>query len=318
MSDPNRSGPGVDLPRSQRRRPDHAGLPLARRRPRAPLHRTARARRRTRRLRLRPGTATARPPRADHRRTDGGRGEHPAPDDQLLTAQQARLQRRVHNARAERGRVADLYQAGVIDHAEMTRRSREIDAGAHHLEQEHQTLIARQSELATGNRLNASIATFAQRAVNGIDTLDFQGRQQLLRLMLEDVRVHGWNVELRLRIPLDDTPPTDTASASLADKHRHARSPRNSRTPKEAVSSIDRLRSTREHAKHLPHRRGQRRTRHHELHRPEQPIPAPVRDGQRDRGLADIHGNDDRGRRDWGSTHRHNPPPVSVRRIPAR
>lgn len=35
---------------------------------------------------------------------------------------------------------------------------------------------------------------------------------------------------------------------------------------------------------------------------------------QRDRTLADIDRNDDRGRRDWGSMHRHNPPPVSVRR----
>jgi hypothetical protein len=67
--------------------------------------------------------------------------------------------------------------------------------------------------------------------VHGIDTLDFHGRQQLLRLVLEDVRVQGWTVELRLRIPLDDNPPVDTAAASLPDKRRRARTARNPRTP---------------------------------------------------------------------------------------
>jgi site-specific DNA recombinase len=185
----------------------------------------------------------------------------PAPDDQLLTTQLARLKRRLQNAHTERGRVADLYQAGVIDNAEMRRRSREIDARARGLEQEHQTLIARQRELASNNQLNASIANFTQRAMHGIDTLDFHGRQQLLRLVLDDVRVHGWNVELRLRIPLDDTPPTDTPPTDTtyvpgAGNRRHARSARNSRTPKEAVSTIDHLRSTRELAQELTQRRG--------------------------------------------------------------
>ena len=72
----------------------------------------------------------------------------------------------------------------MIDNAEMRRRSREIDTRAQQLELEHQTLTARRSELAAGNRLSRSITNFAQRALHGIDTLDFQGRQQLLRLVL--------------------------------------------------------------------------------------------------------------------------------------
>lgn len=132
----------------------------------------------------------------------------------------------------------------MIDNAEMTRRSREIDTRSRRLEQEHQTLTARQSELAAGNRLNAGITNFAQRALHGIDTLDFAGRQQLLRLVLEDVRVQGWNVELHLRIPLDDTPPANTsASSSRTGTRPRARSSRSLRQPKEAVSSNDRLRS---------------------------------------------------------------------------
>jgi site-specific DNA recombinase len=184
----------------------------------------------------------------------------PAPDDELLTAQLARLQRRLHNAHTERGRVADLYQAGAIDNAEMRRRSREIDTRSRRLEQELQALIARQSELAADNRLQHSITNFAQRALDGIDTLDFQGRQQLLRLVLEDVRVQGWNVELRLRIPLDENPPADaTTPASHTDRRPRARSARSARPAKEPVSSNDHLRSIGE----LAQERTERRSRIH-------------------------------------------------------
>jgi hypothetical protein len=39
-----------------------------------------------------------------------------------------------------------------------------------------------------------------------IDTLDFDQKQTLLRLVVDDVHVTGWHVQIRLRIPLDDGP----------------------------------------------------------------------------------------------------------------
>jgi site-specific DNA recombinase len=215
----------------------------------------------------------------------------PAPDEELLTTQLARLQRRLQTAHTERGRVADLYQAGVIDNAEMRRRSREIDTRAQRLELEHQTLIARRSELAAGNRLSRSITNFAQRALHGIDTLDFQGRQQLLRLVLEDVRVQGWNVELRLRIPLDENPPAHaTIPASHTDRRPRARSARTARPAKEPVSSNNHLRSIGE----LPQELTQRGRRVHLREQPSHPAGADhvkIVDAVRARG----HPRDDRG-----------------------
>jgi hypothetical protein len=78
-----------------------------------------------------------------------------------------------------------------------------------------------------------------------------------MRLMLEDVRVRGWQVELRLRIPLDTNPPTSPASDK--PKRTRARSSRGPRPAKEAVSSNDRLRSIRE----TPEEGPERRRRHH-------------------------------------------------------
>jgi site-specific DNA recombinase len=183
-------------------------------------------------------------------------GQTPAADDELLATQLTRLERRLQTTNAERRRVADLYQAGVIDNTEMRRRCSEIDARARHLEQERQALIARQSELATDNRLHHNIAHFAQRALHGIDTLDFTGRQQLLRLVIEDVRIRGWNVELRLRIPLEDNPPADATPPSHTGKRRRAPSPRSPRPPNTTLSSNDRLRSIGERPQERAQRRG--------------------------------------------------------------
>ncbi len=179
----------------------------------------------------------------------------PVPDDELLAAQLARLERRRDGAQAERRRLADLYQAGVIEHAEMTRRAAELDARRRHLDEERDTLVARRAQLSQANNLKQRIAGFAERALAGLDSLDFSGRQQLLRLVLDDVRVQGWQVELRLRIPLDDenTHATDGAPEPLTRRQtgRRSRSPRRPQPAKEGVSSNDRLRSTGERLSHL-------------------------------------------------------------------
>jgi site-specific DNA recombinase len=169
----------------------------------------------------------------------------PVPDDELLSAQLARLDRRAEAAEAERRRLADLYQAGVIGAADMTRRAAELDSRRRRIDDERQALVAQRAELAEHNRLSQRIEAFAARALAGLDGLDFEGRQQLLRLVLEDVRVQGWQVELRLRIPLDEHPPDDTTmpASPLSGKSKRGRSPRSSGRAKKGVSSNDGLRS---------------------------------------------------------------------------
>ena len=70
---------------------------------------------------------------------------------------------------AERRRLADLYQAGVIESAEMTRRASELDARRRHLDQERQALVAQRAELAQANNLQRRITDFAERALVGLD-----------------------------------------------------------------------------------------------------------------------------------------------------
>jgi site-specific DNA recombinase len=134
-------------------------------------------------------------------------GKAKIPDDQLCAAQLERIGRRGDQVDAERRRLADLYQAGLVDLDELRRRSKDVAARKTRLDNERAQLIARQQQLAVDNQLRRCVADFAARATTGIDNLDFDGRQRLLRLVVEQVRVTGWHVEIRLRIPLDDGSP---------------------------------------------------------------------------------------------------------------
>ena len=61
-----------------------------------------------------------------------------------------------------------------------------------------------------------------------IDHLDPEQKQKLLRLLIEEVRVTGWNVQIQLRIPLDaesqdQPPPNDQPHVSSQDRLRSIR-----------------------------------------------------------------------------------------------
>lgn len=131
-------------------------------------------------------------------------GGQPAPDDELLGAQLERLERKIQAADDERRRLVDLYQTGLVELVELQRRAKEVESRRNRLHDERESLAIERGELAKDNRLRQRVADFGERVVAGIDALDFDQRQRLLRLVVEEVRVQGWQVEIRLRIPLDD------------------------------------------------------------------------------------------------------------------
>jgi site-specific DNA recombinase len=162
----------------------------------------------------------------------------PTPNDELLAAQLARLERRAEAAQAERRRLVDLYQAGLIELVELQRRAKELDGRRRSIAEQHQTLTEQRDALAKDNRLRQRIGAFAERAIAALDGLDFDQRQQLLRTVVEEVRVTGWNVDIRLRIPLDEGPghgPPDNDSPGVP--------PTGANDSPGPVSSNDRLRS---------------------------------------------------------------------------
>jgi site-specific DNA recombinase len=157
----------------------------------------------------------------------------PAADDELLRAQLKRLERRVEAAGGERRRLVDLYQGGLLELAEVQDRAKEIDARREALEQQRRALIEQRGVLVQQNRLRHRIAGFAHRVRGALYDLGFEQCQKLVRLMVEEVRVAGHHVDIRLQIPLDQSPgdtPSDPSSSSPSNGAR-------------VMSSNDRLRS---------------------------------------------------------------------------
>ena len=155
-----------------------------------------------------------------------------AADDELLANQIARLDRKIDSVAAERRRVADLYQANFIEQEELLRRGHELERRRRALEAQRRALIDQREQLAQHNMLRDRVEGFADTVKANIDRLDFCQRQRLLRLIVEEVRVAGWQVEIRFQIPLDTPPQTPNPGVSSKDRLRSlCRHPRRQLSP---------------------------------------------------------------------------------------
>src|SRR5215207_3686682 len=188
-------------------------------------------------------------------------GEHsvaltaPVPDDELLATELARLNRKVEAADAEKRRLVDLYQAGLIELAELQRRAADVAARHRELRATQTSLAEQRTALARGNQVHRRVHDFADRIRGVIDHLDPIQKQQLLRLLIEEVRVTKWHVEIRLRIALDQPPP------DLPDPNR-SRDPQGPPSHPRLLSSENGLRSIGGHRRRqLPHETSPRQRR---------------------------------------------------------
>lgn len=144
----------------------------------------------------------------------------PLPDDELLAAELNRLQRRIDTTNNERRRIADMYQTGIIDTDELSRRARDIDQRRQELTHQRDNLKQQRHQLAKNNQLRRRVDNFADRVTRGIEQFDFHQRQRLVRLLIEAVHVNGWQVDIHLRIPLDQTGPDPPPRLSSEDRLR--------------------------------------------------------------------------------------------------
>jgi hypothetical protein len=92
----------------------------------------------------------------------------------------------------------------------MQRRATEVSSRRKELEHKRTSLADERTALARDNQLRRRVHDFAARIHAVIDTLGNIQKQQLLRLLIEDGRVTGWHVQIRLRIALDPPPPNPT------------------------------------------------------------------------------------------------------------
>jgi len=142
------------------------------------------------------------------------------PDDELLSAQLERLDRRLQQTDSERRRVVDLYQMQAIVLIEFQTRHQEVIGRHRQFEKEKEALLAQRKELAVNNQLARKVESFAGRIRQGIDALEFEQRQRLVRLLVEEVRVTGPSVQIHLRMPLDE-PALDESPTKRTEPAQH-------------------------------------------------------------------------------------------------
>ena len=118
----------------------------------------------------------------------------------------------------------------LSSYPELQRRAADVEHRRRDLEQRRDALTAQRHQLTRDNQLRHRVRHFASRVLDVIDTLDFDQKQTLLRLVVEEVHVTGWHVQIRLRIPLDDNPDGPPPTAQPQPRSRPAR-PRVNRRP---------------------------------------------------------------------------------------
>ena len=79
---------------------------------------------------------------------------------------------KIDSADAERRRLLDLFQAGMIDMTELQRPSRDVTHRHHELTTKRAALATQRAELARGNPMRRRVTDFADRIRTVIDKLD--------------------------------------------------------------------------------------------------------------------------------------------------
>ena len=97
------------------------------------------------------------------------------------TAQLQSLDRKLEHSEAERRRLLDVFQTGLVELAEFQRRVGDLDLRRRQLTIQKENLVSQRRELTQNNRLRQRVGDFAKRIRDGLDELTFQQRQRLLR-----------------------------------------------------------------------------------------------------------------------------------------
>jgi site-specific DNA recombinase len=96
----------------------------------------------------------------------------PTPDDEILAAELARLDRKIEGAEAERRRLVDIYQAGLVELPDLQRRAAEIATRQQDLRARRANLAEQRTALARDNQVRRRVHDFAGRVSSIVDQLD--------------------------------------------------------------------------------------------------------------------------------------------------
>jgi site-specific DNA recombinase len=114
----------------------------------------------------------------------------------------ARLESAQHQIATQIARLIDAYQHGALSVEELRERRERLEMTGAAARARAEELAAQTQDHARLERLGEDLALFAATLRTGLDTLDFAGRQRLVRLLVERVVVTGDQVAIEHAIPL--------------------------------------------------------------------------------------------------------------------
>jgi site-specific DNA recombinase len=123
-------------------------------------------------------------------------------NSQAAQQETARLEGACRHLQGQIDRLVDAYQQGAIEVDELKARRERLEASLQATRARAESLEAQHADGARLERLGTDIAAFAAAIRDGLEALDFAGRQRLVRLLVERVIVQGDDVTIEHAVPL--------------------------------------------------------------------------------------------------------------------
>ena len=114
----------------------------------------------------------------------------------------ARAEHAEREARRQIDRLLDAYQSGAMSVAELKARRERLEAARDAARIRVEELTATDLDRGRMDALSENLMAFAATLRAGLQNLDFQGRQRIVRLLVERVVVTGTHVAIEHAIPL--------------------------------------------------------------------------------------------------------------------
>lgn len=141
----------------------------------------------------------------------------PAGDHAFFSEQLQATERRLRQAQAQRRRLVDAFQAGFLRREEFEERAGALAERIRGLEGDHQGLEQEQQKTLVGGEFLGRLQEFTTTVAGNLDTLGFEQRQKLARLLLEEIVLDDSDVHIYFKIPLPK-PPFDPSGRGPTSK----------------------------------------------------------------------------------------------------
>jgi site-specific DNA recombinase len=139
-------------------------------------------------------------------------------DQDGLTEKDERLNEQIKLVNKELSRLLDAYQCGALELPELQKRRQLVNSKLEMLNREQELLRKMAGEKRKETDIKASLGEFAALVSGSIKRISFENKQKLLRMVVDQVVVNDWRVDVHYNIPLPKpTPPPEQKVSTKFD-----------------------------------------------------------------------------------------------------